>query len=135
MNEYKSCGSDELHPRLLIELAELISLPVTILFNATVKHVELPTDWRRAFISPIYKKGTKHLPENYRPISLTAILCKITEKFVPDIIVFHLLKEKILSKRQYGFISGRSTTTQLIYYLDECTKIVADGGVVDSIYL
>ena len=135
LNEYKSCGPDELHPRLLIELAELIALPVTLLFNATIKHGELPTDWRRAFISPIYKKGSKHIAENYRPISLTAILCKIMEKFVRGVIVSHLLDENILSKRQYGFISGRSTTTQLLYYLDECTKIVADGGVVDSIYL
>ena len=135
LNEYKSCGPDELHPRLLIELAEQIALPITMLFNATLKHGELPTDWRRAFISPIFKKGSKHLPANYRPISLTAILCKVMERLVRDVVVTHLLEERMLSNKQYGFISGRSTTTQLLYYLDECTRIVANGGVVDSIYL
>ena len=110
LNEYKSSGPDELHPRLLIELAHLIALPITMLFNATLKHSTLPNDWRRAFVSPIYKKGSRHLPENYRPISLTAILCKMMEIFVRDELVSHLLQEKLLSKRQYGFITGRSTT-------------------------
>ena len=59
LNQYKSCGPDELHPRLLIELAELIALPVTLLFNITMKHGTLPDDWRRAFVSPIYKKGSR----------------------------------------------------------------------------
>ena len=135
LNQYKSCGPDQLHPRLLIELAELLALPITLLFNMTFQQGVLPHDWRRAFISPIYKKGSRHLPENYRPISLTAILCKIMERFVRDKLVTHLLDEKLLSKKQYGFISGRSTTTQLLYYLDECTKITAKGGVLDSIYL
>ena len=135
LNQYKSCGPDELHPRLLIELAELIALPVTLLFNITMKHGTLPDDWRRAFVSPIYKKGSRHLPENYRPISLTAILCKIMERFVRDRIVAHLLDQKLLSKKQYGFITGRATTTQLLCYLDQCTNITAGGGVVDSIYL
>ena len=135
LNQYKSCGPDQLHPRLLIELADLLALPITILFNTTLKQGILPKDWRRAFISPIYKKGSKHLPENYRPISLTAILCKMMERFVRDKVVMHLLDNKLLSNKQYGFISGRSTTTQLLYYLDECMKITANGGVVDSIYL
>jgi hypothetical protein len=135
LNQNKSCGPDELHPRLLIELADLIALPVTLLFNMTMEHGTLPDDWRRAFVSPIFKKGSRHLPENYRPISLTAILCKIMERFVRDKLVTHLLDKKLLSKKQYGFIMGRSTTTQLLYYLDEVTNITAGGGVVDSIYL
>ena len=135
LNEYKSCGPNQLHPRLLIELADHIALPITLLFNITMKQGVLPNDWRRAFISPVYKKGSRHLPENYRPISLTAILCKLMENFVRDKVVSHLINEKLLSKKQYGFISGRSTTTQLLYYLDECTKITAGGGTVDSIYL
>ena len=57
------------------------------------------------------------------------------ERFVRDRIVAHLLDQKLLSKKQYGFITGRATTTQLLYYLDQCTNITAGGGVVDSIYL
>ncbi len=135
LNQYKSCGPDQLHPRLLIELSDLIALPIALLFNATLKKGSLPNDWRKAYVSPIYKKGSKHLAENYRPISLTAILCKMMEKFVRNKVVIHLLDGKLLSNKQYGFITGRLTTTQLLYYLDEVTKVTALGGVVDSIYL
>ena len=135
INVNKSCGPDNLHPRLLFELADIIALPVTILFNATLKGENLPKDWKKANITGIFKKGSRHLPENYRPISLTSILCKIMEKFVRNSVVSHLLDRELLSKQQFGFISGRSTLTQLLYYLDECLKKIASGNVVDSIYL
>ena len=105
------------------------------LFNSTLKTGVLPVDWKRAFITPIYKKGSRHLHENDRPISLTAILCKIMERFVRDQVVTHLLEEKLLSNKQYGFIAGRSTIAQLLLYLGECIKKVANGDVVDSIYI
>ena len=133
INKNKSCGPDQLHPRLLIELLDHIAAPVTRLFNSTLKTGVLPVDWKRAFITPISKKGSRHLPENYRPISLTAILYKIVERFVQDQVVTHLLEEKLLSNKQYGFIAGRSTITQLLLYL--LHKKVANGDVVESIYL
>ena len=135
INVSKSCGPDNLHPRLLLEMADIIALPVTILFNATLKDGNLPRDWKMAFITGIFKKGSRHLPENYRPISLTCILCKIMERFIRDNVVAHLLENGLLSKKQYGFISGRSTLTQLLYYLDECLQKISNGNVVDSIYL
>ena len=46
----------------------------------------------------------------------------------------HLIENKLLSAKQFGFIPGRSTTTQLLYYLDKCVQTIADGGVVDAIY-
>ena len=131
----RSCRPDGLHPGMLFELAEFIATPVTMLFDATLQNGTLPEDWKKATITPFYKKCSKHLAENYRPISLTEALCKIMEKFMRDAIVGHLLKEKLLSPKQYGFISGRSTTTQLLYYLDECIKTISNGGVVDSVYL
>ena len=135
INVYKSCGPDNLHPRLLIELADIIALPVTILFNATLKDGNIPKDWKMAFITGIFKKGSRHLPENYRPISLMSILCKPMEKFVRNIVVNHLIKRGLISNKQFGFITGRSTLTQLLYYLEECLKKIANGNVVDAIYL
>ena len=135
ININKSCRPDGIHPRLLFELAEIIAEPVTMLFAATLQNGSLPEDWKKATITPIYKKGSRHLAENYRPISLTEALCKIMEKFVRDAVVGHLLREKLLSPKQYGFITGRCTTTQLLYYLDECIKTISNGGVVDSVYL
>ena len=135
LNINKSCRPDGIHPRLLFELAEIIAEPVAVLFNMTLKTGALPMDWNKATITPIYKKGSRNLAENYRPISLTEALCKVMEKLLRDVIVDHLQNEKLLSPKQYGFITGRSTVTQLLFYLDECIKTVADGGVVDSVYL
>ena len=85
----------------------------------------MPKDWKLAFVTPIYNKGSKNVAENYRPISLTSVLCKIMV----------LLKNRLLSNKQYGFINRRSTTTQLLYYLDQCVSTIAEGGVIDTIYL
>ena len=100
-----------------------------------MNHGVLPRDWKRAFVTPIYKKGSRSHAENYRPIRLTCILCKIMEKFVREKVMTHLLENKLLTNKQYGFISGRSTTIQLLNYLDSCVKNIVDGNVVDVIYL
>ena len=134
LNVNKSIGPDEIHPRLLVELADEIAGPLALLFNKSIEHSCLPCDWKNAYISPIYKNGSKSNPENYRPISLTCILSKIMESFVREKILKHLLDEKLLSRRQYGFITGRSTTIQLLHFLDRCVDIIANGGVVDTVY-
>ena len=86
-------------------------------------------------MSPIFKKGSRNLAENYRPISLTSIVCKMMETLIRDRLLEHLQKEKLLSPKQHGFISGRSTVTQLLNYLDRCIQNTIDGHVVDAIYL
>ena len=87
------------------------------------------------YVSPIYKKGARNVAENYRPVSLTSIVCKIMEKFVKVMVLGHLTNHDLLSPKQYGFISGRSTVTKLLCYLEECIEIIVGGGVVDTIYL
>ena len=135
LNPYKSCGPDNLHARLLKELASHIAGPISALFNLTTKSGEIPKDWKKAIISPIFKKGSRRLASNYRPISLTAVLCKVMESFVRDVIMKHLLDNNLLTRKQHGFISGRSTVTQLLSYLDKCAHSIANGKVVDAIYL
>ena len=132
LNVNKSCKLDEVHPRMLIELADYIAGPIAILFNLTIKYGIIPKDWKWVFVSPIYKKGPRTNAESYRPISLTSILHKIMECFVRERVMKHLLQKKLLSTKQYGFISGRSTTVQLLSSLDRCVKTIVDGGVVDT---
>ena len=92
----------------------------------------IPNDWKHAIISAIYKKGPRTIASNYRPISLTSIICKLMETFVKCELMTHLINENLLSTKQHGFISGSSTTTQLLNYLDKCVETIADGGLVDS---
>ena len=102
--------------------------------NRTMEYGYLTLDWKKAFVSPIYKKGPRNLAENYRPISLTSVVCKLMEKFVKDAVLNHLVENNLLSTKQFGFTSGCSTVIQLLKYLDECGEIISTGGVVDSIY-
>ena len=72
------------------------------------------------YVLPIFKKGSRNKADNYRPISLTSIMCKLMESFVKDSIMTHMRVENLLSSKQYRFINGRSTMTQLLSYLDKC---------------
>ena len=134
LNINKSCGPDEVSPLLLIKLVDFVTSPLTMIMNASIEDGTLPQDWKNAFVSPIYKKGARNLAENYRPISLTSIACKIMEKLVKNAVLTHLVENNLLSNKQFGFVSARSTVTQLLNYLDKCAEIVASGGIVDSIY-
>ena len=134
LNCSKSVGPDQLHPRMLKELIEYITLPIFIIMSKSLEENYVPEDWKLANVSPIYKnKGPKNLAENYRPISLTSIVCRMMEKIVKHQIMEHLIREDLLSKRQHGFIIKRSTVTQLLCYLDACTESIANGDVVDVI--
>ena len=93
----------------------------------------LPTDWKLANVSPVFKKSSKNLAENYRPISLTSIVCRLMEKIMKCQIMNHLLREDLLSPLQHSFVNKRSTVTQLLNYLDKSTEAIADGDVVDVI--
>ena len=112
-----------------------ISRPIALLCNKTLDEGEIPQDWKRAFVSPIFKKGAKNRAENYRPISLTSIACKMMKSLVKDVITIHVRFNQLLSDKQHGFISGRSTVRQLLSYLDMCVESIVDGSVIDSIYL
>ena len=134
LNVNKSCGPDDISPLILIKLVDFVTGPLTTIMNKSIDCGVLPQDWKNAFVSPIYKKGARNLAENYRPISLTSIACKLMEKLVRDTILCHLVENNLLSEKQFGFVSGRSTVTQLLKYLDKCAEVIANGGVVDSIY-
>ncbi len=84
---------------------------------------------------PIYKKGSKKLAANYRPVGLTSILCKILESIICEAMLNHITINNALSRKQCGFIHGHFTILQLLLYLDYCSEVMARGGKLDEIYL
>ena len=114
LNISKSPGPDNIHPRILHDLSEALCIPTTIIFNTSLATKTIPDDWKDGCITAIFKKGSRKHASNYRPVSLTCILCKLLESFVRDHIVSHMTKNGLFSNRQYGFLSGRSTTLQLL---------------------
>ena len=85
-----------------------------LFFTQSLDTGELPRDWSLANVAPIFKKGNRVLAENYRPVSLTCITCKLFEHIVCRHILDHVEDHKILTNLQHGFRSGRSCETQLI---------------------
>jgi len=134
LNVNKVCGPDEVNPRMLKELASYISEPLALIFNKSLLSGTLPNDWKSAYISAIYKKGNNNIAENYRPISLTSVVCKLMESVIKKHVTKYILENDLVSPKQFGFVRGRSTATQLLSYLNECIETVASGGVVDTIY-
>ena len=84
---------------------------------------------------PIYKKGNKTAPGNYRPVSLTSVLCKILEGFVRQALYSHLIENSLLSERQFGFCKGRSCLTQLLVTIHEWMSYLDQNIPVDVAYL
>ena len=131
----KSPGPDGLHPRILHEMSDIIALPLSMIFQASYQEGRLPPDWKIANIVAIHKKGNKKFVNNYRPVSLTSVCCKIMERIIRRQIMNHLKNEDILSKQQYGFVSGRSTLLQLLRVLDKWTESLDTGKEVDVVFL
>ena len=116
------------------EIENHASYSLALGFNKSIQENFVPEDWKILHISPIFKKGSREIASNYRPISLTSIICKIMESLIKDVIMKHLKDTKLLSNYQYGFIEGRSTVTQLLNFLSSCISHVVDRKTVDTIY-
>ena len=110
----KAAGPDGLPNRVLQECASEISPALTAIFQKSVDSGELPRDWRNANIAPVFKKGDKHLPENYRPVSLTCVASKLLEHIICRHLLDHLDKHNVLTSLNHGFRAGYSCETQLV---------------------
>ena len=86
----KAAGPDKLKPLLLKELRDEIASIIKVIFEKSLQTGKLPSEWVTANVMPVFKKGDKSLAANYRPISLTCILCKVLEHFLASNIVKHL---------------------------------------------
>ena len=110
----KSCGPDEIPARLLLEGAVWIAKPLSWLFNLSLESGSLSMDWKHSNITPIFKKGSKHSPANYRPISLTSITVKVLERLIHHQTTKFLEDHNKLSPSQHGFQPNHSCQTQLL---------------------
>ena len=119
----------------LKKTASMLSKPLTLIFNLSLETGSVPSLWKQALIAPIFKKGRRNNPENYRPVSLTSALCRILEKILHKKIMSHLINSNLISKAQHGFLVGRSTLTQQLSFFDHLTKFQSNKLNCDVIYL
>ncbi|KFP24942.1 RNA-directed DNA polymerase from mobile element jockey, partial [Colius striatus] len=95
LNTHKSMGPDRMHPRVLRELTDVVAKPFSIFFEYSWRTGEVPEDWRKASVTPVFKKGRRDDLGNYRPVSLTSIPAKVMEQLVFNIVTKHM-KEKMV---------------------------------------
>ena len=107
----KASGPDNLAPTLLKELSTEIAPILQKIFAKSLHSHIVPNDWKKARISPIFKKGDKDRPENYRPSSLTCVCSKILENIATSCIMSHL--EAKISSILYNMVSARTGPAKL----------------------
>ncbi|GAB0208374.1 mitochondrial enolase superfamily member 1 [Grus japonensis] len=128
-------GPDGIHPRVLRELVEVLTKPLSIIYQQSWLTWVVPVDWRLANVTPIHKKGWKEDPGNYRPVSLTSVPGKFIERFILSAITWHIQDNQAIRPSQHGVMKGRSCLTNLISFYDKVTHLADEGKAVDVIYL
>ena len=121
LQPHKASGPDQIHGKILKECKDEIAPILQIIFEKSLLSGQLPKDWKNANVCPVFKKGDKHDPINYRPISLTCICCKLLEHIVASNTMTFLENNNILYDLQHGFRSSRSCETQLVSFLQDLT--------------
>ncbi|GAB0204048.1 hypothetical protein GRJ2_002870400 [Grus japonensis] len=105
LDTHKSIGLDEIHPRVLKELAEVLTKPLSIIYQQSWLTKEVPVDWRLANVTPIDKKGWKEDPGNYRPVSLTLVPGKVMERLTLSELTWQVQDNQGIRPSQHGFIN------------------------------
>ena len=111
----KAVGLDDINGQFLKDGAVILAEPIRDLFNLSIKLSTFPADCKLAKLKPLYKKGSKLEPKNYRPISLLPLISKIFEKIIHAQTQLFLDENNILYKFQSGFRVNHSTDTSLSY--------------------
>ena len=135
LKKESAAGPDSIGPALLKELQEELVPALTVIFRKSIQEGVVPGDWKVANVTPIFKKGSKAVASNYRPVSLTSVACKVMESIIRDAVTDHLDRHHLIRNSQHGFMKNRSCTTNLLEFLEKATTVVDEGGGYDVIYL
>lgn len=132
---FTASGPDNLPAYLLKEGADELAPVFTLLFQATLHQGKIPLGWKTADVAPIFKKGDKHKPENYRPISLTCIVSKTMEHIIHSQIINHLDARGVLTNKQFGFRKRHSCESQLLLTIHDLAQGLRGKEQIDAILL
>jgi hypothetical protein len=122
-------------PRVLKDLAIEIAPAVHLIFQHSLDRGILPSPWLNANIAPVFKKGERYKASNYRPVSLTCIMCKLLEHIIVSNILTHLDTHNALADQQHGFRNRLSCETQLLQFIDDLAYGIQGGGQFDVIIM
>ncbi len=124
LNVHKASGPDEISHRMLKESSNTICRPLSLLFNRSLQEGVYPDKWKCANVMPLFKKGDRDQPYNYRPISLISCIGKVMERLVFKYIYNHLYSNNLIYRQHSGFLPGNSTVYQLIDIYNQICKAI-----------
>ena len=131
LNPHKSTGPDGIATAIMKLAAHELAPVLTMLYQCSLDSGEVPQDWRNALVVSVFKTGEKHLPANYRPVSLTSIVCKVLEHIVSSSIMNFFDQHSLLTRCQHGFLAKRSCNTQLLWTIQTIASKLQGRGQVD----
>ena len=130
-----SAGPDGITAIFLQNTKEILKTPLSILCQKSINESNLTYNQKLQLIVPQHKGGSRHIPKNYRPISLTSHITKIYERIIKKYIMRHLISNNLLNKGQHGFVPGRSTQTQLLLHFETIYSALMGNNELDVVYL
>ena len=104
LDTHRSMEPDGIHPGVLRELAEVLTKPHSIIYQQYWLTGEVPADWKLANVMPVYKKGWKEDPGNYRSVSLISVL---GEQLTLSAMTWYVQDNQVIRPSQHGFMKGR----------------------------
>jgi exonuclease III len=131
----KAAGVDNIPPGFLKDISIHIAIPLAHVINLCLKYGTFPNDFKIGKVTPIYKNGSKHNLDNYRPITVLVICSKILEKVIHNQLMCHLENHKLLSKFQFGFRRKRSTELAVTIFMDSIRKNMDQGKLTGAIFI
>ena len=126
---------DKVYPKLLKETKSEILSSLTTVFNMSLRQGIVPSDWKKANVTPIFKKGDKKIPGNYRPISLTSVVGKLLESIIREKIVRYLESHSLIGDSQHGFRNKRSCLSNLLTFYNDLFSDYDVAKSLDIVYL
>ena len=135
LNPHKASGPDAIPPRVLKEAASELAPALSHIFQRSLESGQVPTQWRRAYVTPVFKKGERYKAQNYRPVSLTCICSKVLEHIIVSNVMRHLDANDILVDHQHGFRGKRSCESQLLLFTQDLLENMDRGVQTDVVVM
>ena len=128
-------GPDGIPPIFYKHLKAVLCFLLALLYTACMNHSYLPSVWKHAHVTPIYKNGARMDPNNYRPIALTCTMCKLMESIIKSQLVDFLSINNLISPNQHAFLSRHSTTTNLLECIHDWVLSLQSNNSTGIIYI
>nr|XP_047124212.1 uncharacterized protein LOC124806947 [Hydra vulgaris] len=110
-------------------------MPLSYIFESSFTSSLLRKQWLQATVSPIFEKGSTSDATNNRPISFTCTSCRVMESIVSSSIADYLNINNLITPNQHGFLSKRSTCTNLLKSTNDWNKVLYRNLITDVVYI